>query len=71
MFQSEIVEPTDPIDLIDPLAPIDVPRDIAVSRKILAWARQTLKRRKKDMHLLIVPSEREIYLRYIHAMPQL
>jgi hypothetical protein len=57
-FQSEIVEPTDPIDLIDPLAPIDVPRDIVVSQKILAWARQTLKRRMKDMHLLVVPSER-------------
>ena len=28
--QREIVEPIDPIDLIDHVAPIDVPRDIAV-----------------------------------------
>jgi hypothetical protein len=27
---------------IDPVAPVNVSRDIAVGRKILAWARQTL-----------------------------
>ena len=32
----------DPVDLVDPVAPIDVPRDIAVGHKRLAWARQTL-----------------------------
>jgi hypothetical protein len=30
------------IDLVDPVAPVDVPRDIAVGRKRPTWARQTL-----------------------------
>jgi hypothetical protein len=38
-FQRETVEPIDPIDLV---APVNVSRDIAVGRKILAWAHQTL-----------------------------
>jgi hypothetical protein len=29
-------------DPVDPVAPIDVPRDIAVGHKRLAWARQNL-----------------------------
>jgi hypothetical protein len=35
-FQRETVEPIDPIDLV---APVNVPKDIAVGRKRLAWAR--------------------------------
>jgi hypothetical protein len=30
------------IDPIDPVAPIDVPKDIEVGHKMSAWARQTL-----------------------------
>ena len=30
------------IDPVDPVAPIDVPKDISVGQKRLAWARQTL-----------------------------
>jgi hypothetical protein len=29
---------TDPVDLIDPVAPVDVPRDIVVGHKRFAWA---------------------------------
>jgi hypothetical protein len=32
----------DPVVLADPVAPIDVPKDIAVGHKSPAWARQTL-----------------------------
>ena len=32
----------DPIDLVDLVAPVDVPRDIVVGHKRPAWARQTL-----------------------------
>jgi hypothetical protein len=32
----------DPIDLVDPVAPVDVPRDIVVGHKRPAWALQTL-----------------------------
>jgi hypothetical protein len=32
----------DPIDTVDPIAPADVPRDIAIGHKRHAWARQTL-----------------------------
>jgi hypothetical protein len=35
-------ETVEPIDLIDPIAPVDVPRDIAVGRKRPTWARQIL-----------------------------
>ena len=35
-------ETTEPIDLVDPVALVDIPRDIAVGRKRPAWARQTL-----------------------------
>jgi hypothetical protein len=34
-FQRETIEPIDPIDHV---APVNVSRDIAVGRKILAWA---------------------------------
>jgi hypothetical protein len=36
----------DPIDLVDLVAPIDVPRDIAVGRNRPTWARQTLQEAK-------------------------
>ena len=36
-IQREIV-----IDLVDPVSPVDVPRDIAVGHKRHAWARQSL-----------------------------
>jgi hypothetical protein len=29
-------------DLVDPVAPVDLPKDIAVGQKRPAWARQTL-----------------------------
>jgi hypothetical protein len=37
-----IVQRETVIDPVDPVAPVDVPRDIAVGQKRLAWARQTL-----------------------------
>jgi hypothetical protein len=40
--QRETVEPIDPIDLVDLVAPVDVPRDIAVGWKRSAWACHTL-----------------------------
>jgi hypothetical protein len=36
----------DPIDLIDPVSPVDVPRDIVVGRKRPTWARQSLQEAK-------------------------
>jgi hypothetical protein len=42
IVQRETIEPIDPIDLVDPEAPVDVPRDIVVGQKRPAWARQTL-----------------------------
>jgi hypothetical protein len=39
VIQREIVEP---IDFVDTVAPVDVPRNIAVGQKSPAWARQTL-----------------------------
>jgi hypothetical protein len=35
-------ETIEPIDLIDHVAPINVPRDIVVGRKRPTWVRQTL-----------------------------
>jgi hypothetical protein len=32
----------DPVDPVDTVSPVDVPRDIAVGHKRHAWARQTL-----------------------------
>jgi hypothetical protein len=32
----------DPVDSVDPVAPVDVPRDIAVGQKRPTWAQQTL-----------------------------
>jgi hypothetical protein len=43
VVQRETVVPIDPIDdLVDLVAPVDVPRDIAVGWKRPTWARQTL-----------------------------
>jgi hypothetical protein len=36
------IDQIDPIDIIYPIAPVDVPRDIAVGQKRLTWARQIL-----------------------------
>jgi hypothetical protein len=36
------IVPVDIVFLVDPIAPIDVPRDIAVGHKRNSWARQTL-----------------------------
>ena len=41
-FQRETIEPIDQIGLIDHVAQVNVPRDIAIGRKRPAWARQTL-----------------------------
>jgi hypothetical protein len=38
-FQRDTIEPSDKIDHV---APVNVPRDIAIGRKRPAWARQTL-----------------------------
>jgi hypothetical protein len=38
----EIIEPIDTIGLVDPVAPLDVPRDIAVGQKRPTWACHTL-----------------------------
>jgi hypothetical protein len=46
------------IDPVDPVAPIDVPRDIVVGHKRPAWARQTLQKAQRDMQLLEAHSER-------------
>ena len=40
--QRDTVEHIDPIDLVDIVAPVDVPTDIAVGRKRTTWAHQTL-----------------------------
>ena len=42
IVQRETFEPIDPIDHVDLVAPVDVPRDIAVGRKRSAWACHTL-----------------------------
>jgi hypothetical protein len=36
------MDPIDPIDLIDPEAPVDVPGDIIIGWKRPTWAHQTL-----------------------------
>jgi hypothetical protein len=36
------IDQIDPIDPIDLVSPVDVPKDIAVGRKIPAWARYTM-----------------------------
>jgi hypothetical protein len=41
-FQRETIEPIDQIGLVDPVALVNVPRDIAIGRKRPAWAHQTL-----------------------------
>jgi hypothetical protein len=41
-FPPSAVQRETVIDLVDPIAPVDVPRDIAVGQKRPAWARQTL-----------------------------
>jgi hypothetical protein len=63
-------EPIDPIDLVDIVAPVDVPRDIAVGRKRPTWACQTLQ--EAEGHAAPRGTfERERDLRDIHAMLQL
>lgn len=41
-IQREITEPDMSIDLIEPLDPTDVPKDIVVSRKRTLWAQKTM-----------------------------
>jgi hypothetical protein len=41
-FQRETIEPIDQIGIIDLVAPVNVPRDIAIGRKRPAWAHQNL-----------------------------
>jgi hypothetical protein len=41
-FQRETIEPIDQIGIIDPVALVNVPIDIAIGRKRTAWDRQTL-----------------------------
>jgi N6-adenosine-specific RNA methylase IME4 len=45
-IQRETVEPIDPFDLVDPLAPVDFPTDIFVGQKRPTWACQTLQEEK-------------------------
>jgi hypothetical protein len=48
-----------PDDLVDPVAPIDVPRDIAVGHKRHAWAQQTLQGRGTCNPSRKIPREQE------------
>jgi hypothetical protein len=41
-FQRETIEPVDQIGHVDPIALVNIPRDIAIGRKRPAWACQTL-----------------------------
>jgi hypothetical protein len=62
--QRELVEPVDPDN------PVDIPRDITVGRKRLAWAHQTLQ--EAEGHATpVVLSERARDHRDIRAMLQL
>jgi hypothetical protein len=45
------------IDPVDPIAPVDVPKDIVAGHKRTAWARQTLQE-VEDMQFLEAHSER-------------
>ena len=42
LVQNKLVERDEPIDPIDPVATVDIPQDMAVSRKRPRWAQQTL-----------------------------
>jgi hypothetical protein len=42
IVQRETIESIDPIDHVDPKAPVDVPKDTAVCRKRPTWDFQTL-----------------------------
>ena len=42
LVQNELVGKDEPIDPIDPVATVDIPEDITVSRKRSRWAQQTL-----------------------------
>jgi hypothetical protein len=44
--QRETVEPIDPINLVDHVSPVNVPKDTAVGQKRPAWAHQTLQEAK-------------------------
>jgi hypothetical protein len=46
-----------PVNPVDPVAPVDVPKDIAIGHKRHVWARQTLQE-AGDMQLLEAHSER-------------
>jgi hypothetical protein len=41
-FRRETIEPIDHIGHVDPVAPVNVPRDISIGWKRPAWARQNL-----------------------------
>jgi hypothetical protein len=49
----------DPVDLVDPVAPVDVPRNIAVGHKRPTWARQTAGCRGTCNSLRHIPREQE------------
>ena len=40
--QNELAKKDEPIDPIDPVATVDIPEDMAVSRKRPRWAQHTL-----------------------------
>ena len=42
LVQNELSKKDEPIDPIDPVATVDIPEDMAVSRKRPRWAQQTL-----------------------------
>ena len=42
IIQRDIIDPIDPIGIVDPIALVDVPRDIAVGWKRPTWAHHTL-----------------------------
>jgi hypothetical protein len=42
LVQRETIEPIDQIDRVDPIAAVNIPRDIVVGRKRPAWSRQNL-----------------------------
>jgi hypothetical protein len=65
--QKETVEP---VDLVDLVHLVDVPRDIAVGRQRPAWAHQTLQEAERYA-LLVVLSEKVRDLRDSRAMLQL
>jgi hypothetical protein len=47
------IDQIDPIDLVDHVALVDVPRYIAGGRKRPTWTRQTLQEVERDLHWLV------------------